>query len=73
MTPYEALYGRLCKSPICWAEPENNLLLGPDIIKETTNKILMIQDYILTAQSRQTSYADKRRRPLEIEVGLGDA
>ena len=69
MAPYEALYERLCKSPICWAEPENDLLLGPDMIRETTEKISMIRDRILAAQSKHKSYANKRRRPLEFEVG----
>jgi len=69
MTPYEALYGRPCKSPICWAEPEDSLLLGPDLIRETTEKVAMIRDHILIAQSMQKSYADRRRRPLEFEVG----
>src|ERR1700731_3882182 len=69
MAPYEVLYGRPCKSPICWAEPEDILLLGPDIIREMKEKVAMIRDRILTTQSRQKSYADKRRRPLEFEVG----
>ena len=69
MTPYEALYGRPCKSPICWAEPEDSLLLGPDFIRETTEMVTMIRDRILVAQSRQKSYSDKRRIPLEFEVG----
>src|ERR1700722_11623194 len=68
MAPYEALYGRPCKSPICWAEPEDSLMLGPDLIRETTEKVAMIRDRILAAQSRQKSYADQRRRPLEFEI-----
>ena len=69
MAPYEALYGRPCKSPICWAEPEDSLLLGPDMVRESTEKIAVIRDRILSAQSRQKSYADGRCRPLEFEVG----
>ena len=52
MAPDEALYWRPCKSPVCWAEPEDNLLLGPDLVRETTEKLEIIGDRILTAQSR---------------------
>lgn len=69
MAPYEALYGRPCRTPVCWAEPEDSLLLGPELVRETTEKVVMIRDRVRTAQSRQKSYADKRRRPLEFEVG----
>jgi hypothetical protein len=70
MAPFEALYGRPCRSPICWAEPEDRLLLGPDMVRETTELIIKIRERIIAAQSRQKSYADKRRRPLEF--GMGD-
>jgi len=69
MAPFKALYGRPCRSPICWAEPEDSLLLGPDMIRQTSEMVARIRDRILTAQSRQKSYADQRRRPLEFEVG----
>jgi hypothetical protein len=69
MAPYEALYGRPCKSPICWAKPEDTVLLGPEMIRETTEKVAMIRERILAAQIRQKSFADKRRRPLVFEVG----
>jgi len=66
MTPYEALYGRPCKSPICWAESEDSLLLGSDLVRETTKKVAMIRDRILAAHSRQKSFVDKKRIPLEF-------
>ena len=69
MAPYEALYGRKCRSPICWTEVSERTVIGPDIVDETTQKIEMIREKLLTAQSRQKSYADKRRRPLEFEEG----
>ena len=69
MAPYEALYGRPCRSPMCWVETGEAALLGPQIVEETTEKIRIIRDHLKTAQSRQKSYADKRRRPLEFEVG----
>jgi hypothetical protein len=67
--PFEALYGRKCRSPICWEEPEDRLLTGPEIIQETTDKILRVKEHLINARSRQKSYADNRRKPLEFEVG----
>ena len=69
MAPYEALYGRPCRSPLCWAEAEERLALGPELIQETTDKVRIIRDRLRVAQSRQKSYADTRRRPLEFMVG----
>ncbi|GJV68339.1 hypothetical protein Tco_1483848, partial [Tanacetum coccineum] len=67
--PFEALYGRKCRSPVCWAEVGEAQLTGPAIIHETTEKIFKIRDRMQAARDRQKSYADKRRRPLEFEVG----
>ncbi|GKC36097.1 putative reverse transcriptase domain-containing protein [Tanacetum coccineum] len=67
--PFEALYGRKCRSPICWAEVGEAQLTGPEIIHETTEKIFKIKDRMQAARDRQKSYVDKRRRPLEFEVG----
>ncbi|KAK1417159.1 hypothetical protein QVD17_26282 [Tagetes erecta] len=69
MAPFEALYGRKCRSPICWHEIGEAQITGPELIQETTDKILQIRDNLLTARSRQKSYADKRRKPLEFNVG----
>ncbi|XP_058752462.1 uncharacterized protein LOC131625637 [Vicia villosa] len=69
MAPYEALYGRKCRSPLCWSEVGEKGILGPEIIQETTEKVKMIRDKMKQAQDRQKSYADKRRRPLEFDVG----
>ncbi|GJS87350.1 reverse transcriptase domain-containing protein [Tanacetum coccineum] len=66
--PFEALYGRKCRSPVCWAEVGEAQLTGPKIIHETTEKIFKIRDRMQAARDRQKSYADKRRRPLEFEV-----
>ena len=52
MAPYEALYGRPCRSLLCWAELEDSLLLGPELVRETTEKVTVIRDRILAAQSR---------------------
>ncbi|GJT17308.1 putative reverse transcriptase domain-containing protein [Tanacetum coccineum] len=67
--PYEALYGRKCRSPICWSEVGDSQLTGPKLIRDTTEKIVQIKNRLLTARSRQKSYADKRAKPLEFEVG----
>ena len=69
MAPYEALYGRPCRSPLCWTEVGESSIMGPDLIRDTSEKVSLIQQRLLTAQSRQKSYADVRRRPLEFEVG----
>ncbi|XP_016199638.1 uncharacterized protein LOC107640642 [Arachis ipaensis] len=69
MAPYEALYGRKCQSPFCWYEFGEASVLGPDVIAETTENIKKIRARILTAQSRQKSYANQRRKPLEFELG----
>ena len=69
MAPFEALYGRPCRSPLCWTEVGESSITGPDLIRDTSEKVSLIRQRLLTAQSRQKSYADVRRRPLEFEVG----
>lgn len=69
MAPYEALYGRKCRSPICWIEVKDKALLGPEIVQDTSDKIKIIQQRLKMAQSRQKNYADIRRRLLEYAVG----
>ncbi|GJT76191.1 putative reverse transcriptase domain-containing protein [Tanacetum coccineum] len=67
--PYEALYGRKCRSPVCWAEVGEAQLTGPELIQETTEKIVLIKQRIQAAQDRQKSYADLKRKPMEFKVG----
>ena len=69
MAPYEALYGRPCRLPLCWTEVGESSITGPDLIRDTSEKVSLIRHRLLTAQSRQKSYADVGRRPLEFEVG----
>ncbi|MCI54247.1 hypothetical protein A2U01_0075496, partial [Trifolium medium] len=52
MTPFEALYGRKCRMPLCWFESGENIVLGPEIVQQTTEKIKMIQEKMRTSQSR---------------------
>ena len=69
MPPYEALYGRKCRSPIHWDEVGDRQMLGPEMVQDAVDKVKMIRQRLQAAQSRQKSYADKRRRPLEFQVG----
>ncbi|GJZ63267.1 putative reverse transcriptase domain-containing protein [Tanacetum coccineum] len=67
--PFEALYGRKCRSPICWADVGDAQLTGPEIVHETTEKIIQVKKRIQAARDRQKSYANRRRKLLEFEVG----
>ena len=69
MAPYEALYGRRCKILLCWQQDGELVVLGPEFLQQTTKKVRVIQERMRATQSRQKSYADKRRRPLEFEAG----
>ncbi|XP_073051272.1 uncharacterized protein [Primulina eburnea] len=69
MAPYEALYGRKCRSPLYWEEVGERKMLGPELVQQTADVVALIQERMKTAQSRQKSYADVRRRPLAFEVG----
>ena len=69
MAPYEALYGRKCRSPIGWFEVGETTLLGPDLVRQAIEKVKVIQERLETAQSRDKSYADIRRRGLKFSVG----
>jgi hypothetical protein len=69
MSPFEALYRRPYRTPLSWSESGERVIFGPDIVIEVEEKVKLIQANILTAQSHQKSYAEKRRHPLEFEVG----
>ena len=64
MAPFEALYGRRCRTSLNWSEPGERWFFGVDLVKETEEKVRQIQNNLKIAQSRQKSYADKRHRPL---------
>nr|GEZ70807.1 reverse transcriptase domain-containing protein [Tanacetum cinerariifolium] len=66
--PYEALYGRKCRSPMCWAEVGEAQLTGLKLIQETMKKIVLIKQRIQAAQDRQKSYVDLKRKLMEFEV-----
>ncbi|GJT72901.1 putative reverse transcriptase domain-containing protein [Tanacetum coccineum] len=67
--PFEALYGRMCRSPIMWEEVGEGQLISPELVQETTKKISQIKDRLKVAHNHQKSYADKRRKPSEFSVG----
>ncbi|GJX47864.1 putative reverse transcriptase domain-containing protein [Tanacetum coccineum] len=67
--PFEALYGRKYRSPILWAEIGESSLIRPELVQETTDKVVLIKEKLKAARDRQKSYADNKRNPLEFEVG----
>ena len=69
MAPYEALYGRRCRTPLCWYESGESVVLGPEIVQQTTERVKMIQEKMKISQSRQKSYHDNRRKALEFQEG----
>jgi hypothetical protein len=69
MAPFEALYGRKCKTPLEWSEVGERTLFGPAIIEEAGEKVEKVRENLRITQSRQKSYADKRRRELTFAVG----
>ena len=69
MAPYEALYGRKCRSLVGWFEVGDRQLLGLDMVKDAVDKVKLIRDHMRTTQSRQKSYADNRCRELEFNIG----
>ena len=68
MAPFEALYGRKCRSPVCWVEPGKKQFKGPELIREAMEKVSMIIDWMRTALSRQKSYADPKRKDVHFAV-----
>jgi hypothetical protein len=69
MTPFEALYGRKCRTPLNWVEPRERRFYGIDFVEEAEKQVRDIQKNMAAAQARQQSYVDKRRRPIEFKVG----
>ena len=68
MAPFEAFYGRRCRLPIRWFKVCQARLIGKNTVHQAMEKVNVIQENKKKAQSRQKSYTDVRRRPLEIEV-----
>ena len=68
MAPYEAMYGRKCRSPLCWEVGERQLT-GPELVQITSEKVPIIQQRLKTAFSRQKIYADPRRKDVSFSAG----
>jgi hypothetical protein len=69
IAPFKVLYRRRCHTPLNWIEPGEKVIFGPDLVKEAEAIVRRIQDNLRAAKSRQETYANKRRRPLEFKVG----
>nr|GFB34084.1 reverse transcriptase domain-containing protein [Tanacetum cinerariifolium] len=69
VAPFEALYSQKRRSPVCWTEVGKAQILGPELIQETTIKIVQIKQRMQAARNRQKSYADLKRKPMEFKVG----
>jgi hypothetical protein len=69
MSPFEALYGRKCRTPLYWDQTGESQFFGSKVIQEAEEQICMIRENLRVAQTRQKRYANNRRRPLEFEEG----
>jgi hypothetical protein len=69
MAPFEVLYGRRCRTPLNWIKPGEKVIFEPDIVKEAETIVHRVQENLKATKSRQETYANRRRRPLEFEVG----
>jgi hypothetical protein len=69
MAPYEALYGRRCRTPLFWSQTGESQVFRPEVLKDAEKQVQMVHESLKVAQTRSKSYADKRRRDLSFEVG----
>ena len=69
MAPFKALYGQRCRTPACWEEVGVRSFHGPSEIADSNKKVRIVQMRMKESRDRQKCYADKRRRPLEFQVG----
>jgi hypothetical protein len=69
MAPFEVLYGRRCCTPLNWIEPGEKVIFGPSLLEEAEVTVHRIQDNLKATKSRQETYTNKRRRPLEFKIG----
>ena len=67
--PFEALYGRKCRTPVCWDEVGERRLVGPELVQVTSEKVKVVRDNLKMARDRQRSYTDNRSRDLQFEIG----
>ena len=70
MAPYETLYGRKYRTPVCWIDLNEYKVIGPDIVKETEEKVRVIQQRLKATSDRQNSYANLKRKDIESKSGI---
>ncbi|GKC16975.1 putative reverse transcriptase domain-containing protein [Tanacetum coccineum] len=68
--PFEALYGSKCRSPVLWSETIESSFIGPELVQEMTDKVVLIKEKLKAARDHQKSYAYNRRKLLDFEVGI---
>ena len=69
MAPYEALYGRKCRTPVCWTKLNEHKVIGPDVVKDTKEKVQVIRKRLKATSDRQKSYVGLKRKDIAYEVG----
>ena len=69
MAPFEALFGRRCRTPLSWSQTRERKIFGPELVFEAEEKVKVVQENLRAAQSRQKSYFDKRKKPLKFSIG----
>jgi hypothetical protein len=69
MSPFEALYGRKCNTPVSWDNPTDKVVLGPELLKDMEDQMVKIKQNLKETQDRQKSYADKNKTAREFKVG----
>ena len=69
MAPFEALYGRKCRTPVYWDKVGKRRLVGLELVQVTSEKVKVVRDNLKTTRDRQKSYADNSRRDLQFEIG----
>ena len=68
MAPYEALYGRKCRTVLCWTELSEKKIIGPDLIQKIEENVKMIREILTVATDRQKSYADSKIKDIRYEI-----
>ncbi|PKU73026.1 hypothetical protein MA16_Dca007589 [Dendrobium catenatum] len=68
MEPYEALYGKKCRTPLCWTEIGERKIIGANLVDDATEKIRLIRDRLKTVQDRYKKYYDAKYRSVEFDV-----
>ena len=69
MEPYETLYGRKCRTSMCWTELSEKKVIDLDLIQETEEKVKMIRERLKVVADRQKSYVDLKRKDIQYEIG----